>query len=59
MFARRTLCPGLPVWEDAVDYGYIWRNYIEGKAKFVSVSDTGLALLQKYGRKVPQELTTA
>tara|TARA_Y100001935_G_scaffold228165_2_gene206911 strand:+ start:239 stop:382 length:144 start_codon:yes stop_codon:yes gene_type:complete len=47
------------MWEDAVDDGYIRRNYIEGKGTIVSVSDTGLGLLRKYGREAPQELATA
>lgn len=59
MDAWRTSCPRLPVWEDAVDDGYIERTYVDGKGTIVSVSAAGLAFLEKNGRKIPAQLATA
>lgn len=50
--AWRTSCPRLPVWEDAVDQGYLTRTYVEGKGVTVSVSDAGLDFLRSHGRLV-------
>ena len=49
--AWRTSCPRLPVWEDAVDYGYLTRTYVEGKGVTVSVSENGIKFLQSHGRE--------
>jgi hypothetical protein len=48
--AWRTSCPRLPVWEDAVDHGYLSRTYVDGKGVTVSVSDVGMAFLKSHGR---------
>lgn len=47
-----TSCPRLPVWEDAVDNGYLLRTYVAGKGVTVSVSEAGLDFLQSHGRTV-------
>ena len=48
--AWRTSCPRLPVWEDAVDSGYIIRTYVEGEGVTVSVSQDGLTFLRSHDR---------
>lgn len=48
--AWRTSCPRLPVWEDAVDYGYLTRTPVEGVGVTVSVSEKGLNFLKANGR---------
>jgi hypothetical protein len=48
--AWRTSCPRLPVWEDAVDYGYVTRTYGEGQGVVVSVSTDGINFLRSHGR---------
>lgn len=58
MEAWRTSCPRLPVWEDAVDRGFVIRELAPGaehgprpgKGRIVRVSDEGLAFLQSHGR---------
>jgi trans-aconitate 2-methyltransferase len=46
--AWRTSCPRLPVWEDAVDRGFIARHYAAGGGALVSVSPAGAEHLRKY-----------
>jgi hypothetical protein len=41
----RTSCPRLPVWEDAMDAGYLETRFEPGGGRFVSVSPAGRALL--------------
>lgn len=48
--AWRTSCPRLPVWEDAVDQGYVIRTHIDGKGVTVSVSEEGINFLRSHGR---------
>ena len=50
--AWRTSCPRLPVWEDAVDHGYVSRTYIDGEGVTVSVSEKGINFLRSNGREV-------
>lgn len=50
--AWRTSCPRLPVWEDAVDYGYLTRTHVEGRGVTVSVSEKGINFLRSRGREV-------
>ncbi|HVA06521.1 MAG TPA: hypothetical protein VNG12_07280 [Acidimicrobiales bacterium] len=50
MEAWRTSCPGLPVWEDANDRGFISRHHEPGRGRFVTVSVTGAAFLREAGR---------
>lgn len=59
MEAWRTSCPRLPVWEDAVDAGYIERTYVDGKGSIVSVSEVGLAFLRANGRTAPGQFANA
>tara|TARA_R110002110_G_scaffold87243_11_gene227519 strand:+ start:145 stop:387 length:243 start_codon:yes stop_codon:yes gene_type:complete len=46
----RTSCPRLPVWEDAVDRGFVQRERRPGEGCIVSVSDAGRAFLKSHGR---------
>jgi len=46
--AWRTSCPRLPVWEDAVDRGFIARQYAPGDGALVSLSPAGAEHLRKY-----------
>lgn len=50
MEAWRTSCPRLPVWEDAVDRGFVTRERGQGKGRMVRVSDAGRAFLRANGR---------
>lgn len=43
--AWRTSCPRLPVWEDAMDAGYLETRFVPGHGRFVAVSPAGRALL--------------
>lgn len=45
MDAWRTSCPRLPVWEDAVDLGFVVRAYREGAGAMVEATDAGRAFL--------------
>jgi hypothetical protein len=45
--AWRTSCPGLPVWEDANDRGFIARHRAPGRGTVVSVSVAGAEHLRK------------
>ena len=50
MDAWRTSCPRLPVWEEAVDRGYLRRaSTAEGGAE-IHATPTGLAFLRANGR---------
>jgi hypothetical protein len=46
MEAWRTSCPRLPVWEDAVDRGFVERKAIEGQGLRVAVTPSGQAFLK-------------
>lgn len=50
MEAWRTSCPRLPVWEDAVDRGFVTREAVAGAGRIVRVSDAGRAFLESHGR---------
>ena len=43
--AWRTSCPRLPVWEDAVDRGYIDLRLVDGNGVFVFVTQAGQRFL--------------
>ena len=45
MDAWRTYCPRLPVWEDAVDKGYLVRERQEGRGAMVVVTPHGRQFL--------------
>jgi hypothetical protein len=46
--AWRTSCPRLPVWEEANARGYIDREHLQGIGTLISVSLTGLAVLEQH-----------
>ncbi len=50
MDAWRTSCPRLPVWEDAVDAGFVVRARRDG-CTMVEVTDIGLAFLRAERRR--------
>ena len=50
MAAWRTSCPRLPVWEDAVDGGYVVRGQAVDGTAIVSVTSAGRYLLRENGR---------
>jgi hypothetical protein len=50
MAAWRTSCPRLTIWEDAVDYGFVSREYCAGRGAVVAITNTGLAFLKSEGR---------
>jgi hypothetical protein len=52
MEAWRTSCPRLPVWEDAVDRGFVERQ--SGGVELVSVTAAGLDYLKDNGRAIRQ-----
>jgi len=45
MDAWRTSCPRLPVWEDAVDLGFVVRVHRDGAGAMVDVTPAGRAFL--------------
>jgi hypothetical protein len=49
MDAWRTSCPRLPIWEDAVDLGFITRGHADGTA-MVSVTAAGREFLRSERR---------
>jgi hypothetical protein len=46
--AWRTSCPGLPVWEDANDRGFIARHREPGRGVLISLSATGTEHLRRH-----------
>ena len=49
MDAWRTSCPRLPIWEDAVDHGFITRGLADGTA-MVSITAAGREFLRSERR---------
>ncbi|MEO0544932.1 MAG: hypothetical protein AAFY99_14040 [Pseudomonadota bacterium] len=45
MDAWRTSCPRLPIWEDAVEFGFIERAQGEDGTTIVRATETGRAFL--------------
>jgi hypothetical protein len=45
MDAWRTSCPRLPIWEDAVDLGFVAREQRDGSAPIVAVTPAGRTFL--------------
>jgi hypothetical protein len=45
--AWRTSCPRFPVWEDAIDRGFVDRHHLPGQGRHVSVSEAGARHLQQ------------
>ena len=54
MDAWRTSCPRLPVWEDAVDAGYLARGAAADGTDVVWVTLAGRRLLEESGRLPPE-----
>jgi len=50
MDAWRTSCPGLPVWEEAVDRGYLVRQRHQQIGAMVTVTPQGRRFLVEGGR---------
>jgi hypothetical protein len=50
MATWRTSCPRLPVWEDAVEQGYVARDARPGQAGGVVVTVAGREFLTAHGR---------
>ncbi len=46
MDAWRTSCPRLPIWEDAIDLGFVVRAYRDGDGAMVDVTPAGRAFLR-------------
>ena len=46
----RTSCPKLPVWEDAMDAGYLSSWFDGDRGRLVAVSPAGVAVLRSRGR---------
>ena len=46
MDAWRTSCPRLPIWEDAVDHGFVARRAGDGRGPMVEVTTAGRAFLR-------------
>ena len=46
----RTSCPGLTIWEDAVDHGYVARQPVAGAAVRVTITEGGAKFLRRHGR---------
>ena len=46
--AWRTSCPRLPVWEDALERGFIARHHEEGLGEFISVTAIGREHLARH-----------
>lgn len=53
MAAWRTSCPRLPVWETAVDRGWVIREHRPGAGAVVRVTEDGLVHLALAGRRPP------
>ena len=50
MTAWRTSCPRLPVWEEAVERGFVVREHVDGCGAVVTVTQMGMAHLHRHGR---------
>ena len=48
MAAWRTSCPRLPIWEDAVDHGFVARTAGDGRGPLVEATAAGLAFLRAH-----------
>ena len=48
--ARRTSCPRLTIWEDAVDRGYVTRHPVAGHGVRIAITEGGEKFLRAHGR---------
>ena len=53
--AWRTSCPRLPVWEEAVDRGYVRRVAGGQEGAAIHVTRSGSAFLARHGRPVRKQ----
>lgn len=51
MDAWRTSCPRLPIWEEAVDHGFVSEVSENGRGAVVHVTPAGKAFLQSERRR--------
>lgn len=47
MAAWQTFCPRLPIWEDALEHGFVTRQRLEGNGPIVLVTDSGRSFLHR------------
>jgi hypothetical protein len=57
--AWRTSCPRLTVWEDAMDRGFVAREYVPGCKVLIRLSDAGRDFLREHGRIVRPDTNPA
>ena len=50
MDAWRTSCPRLPIWEDAVDNGFVAEATEDGRGSIIRVTSAGEEFLRTRGR---------
>ena len=48
--AWRTSCPRLTVWEEAVERGFVARDYTPARGAFVRITVAGTGFLAEHGR---------
>jgi hypothetical protein len=48
MDAWRTSCPGLPVWEDANERGFLLRTHVPGRGELIALSPAGADHLRQH-----------
>jgi hypothetical protein len=49
-----TSCPRFPVWEDAIDQGFIARRHEPGRGALVTVTGAGTEHLRKHRQPLPR-----
>ena len=47
----RTSCPRLPVWEEAMERGFVTRNLLQHGVAVIAATPAGEALLRASGRR--------
>ena len=47
MDAWQTSCPRLPIWEDALEHGFVTRERLAGDGPVVSVTESGRNFLER------------
>lgn len=51
MDAWRTSCPRLPIWEDAVDNGFVAEEKEDGRGLMIRITPAGQEFLRLRGRR--------
>ena len=59
MAAWRTSCPRLPIWEDAVDHGFVCQERGPAGQTLIVVTENGYAFLASHGRACPPAVMPA